>query len=130
MYRIIYNKISGNITLCRMMNDIQLNRYLDTNKNSGSIDGSIAARDITNFWVNPQTLTLEPKPAKQINISVYIRTKRFVALAESDWTQLPDSPISEEMRTAYAQYRQAWRDLPANSTSINNIEDIQWPVKP
>lgn len=112
------------------MSDAQLSRYLNVNKNSASLDGSIATRDIKNFWVNPQSLTLEPKPSKPIDIPTYIRTKRVAALAETDWTQLPDSPLSQEMREAYAIYRQAWRDLPDNQGSVNSIEDIQWPVKP
>jgi hypothetical protein len=37
---------------------------------------------------------------------------RLELLAKSDWTQLPDSPLSPELKQAWADYRQALRDVP------------------
>jgi len=37
-------------------------------------------------------------------------------LRECDWTQFADSPLTVEQKQAWATYRQALRDLPANST--------------
>lgn len=34
-------------------------------------------------------------------------------LKDSDWTQLPDSPLSTEKKTEWATYRQVLRDMPA-----------------
>lgn len=48
------------------------------------------------------------------------RNNRLLA---SDWTQLPDAPCD---RQAWAEYRQALRDLPANP----NWPDVEWPVEP
>ena len=39
-----------------------------------------------------------------------IKLWRNAQLALSDWTQLPDAPVD---KTAWATYRQALRDLPA-----------------
>ena len=52
-----------------------------------------------------------------------LREERNRRLAETDYLALPDVTMSEEMRT----YRQALRDLPANTTDPANPV---WPVKP
>ena len=38
--------------------------------------------------------------------------ERNKLLSESDWTQLPDSPLSTEKKAEWATYRQALRDMP------------------
>jgi len=45
-----------------------------------------------------------------------MRRQRDRLLAASDWTQMPDSPLTDEQRAAWATYRQALRDAPANWT--------------
>lgn len=50
------------------------------------------------------------------------RRRRDQLLAASDWTQLPDSPLSEDDRAEWAIYRQALRDLDMDGTS--------WPLAP
>ena len=52
-----------------------------------------------------------------------LRTERNRLLAETDYLALSDSTLTDEMRT----YRQALRDLPANTTDPANPV---WPVKP
>lgn len=56
-----------------------------------------------------------------------MRQQRDALLAQCDWTQLPDSPLSEAKKSEWQTYRQALRDLPANITDIDNIV---WPTKP
>lgn len=53
-----------------------------------------------------------------------IRQKRNDLLAASDWTVLADTPTST---TAWKVYRQALRDLPANTTDPFNPV---WPTPP
>jgi len=53
--------------------------------------------------------------------------KRDLLLLGSDWTQLADAPLSSSKKTEWATYRQALRDLPANTTDIQNP---LWPTKP
>ncbi len=53
-----------------------------------------------------------------------IKLWRNAELAKSDWTQLPDAPVD---KAAWADYRQALRDLPAQG---GNAEDAVLPVKP
>ena len=52
-----------------------------------------------------------------------LRTERNARLAETDYLALADSTLTDEMRT----YRQALRDLPANTTDPANPV---WPTKP
>jgi len=52
-------------------------------------------------------------------------------LSSSDWTQVPDSPLTTEQKAAWATYRQALRDLPANLTGEEiTVEDAPWPTPP
>jgi len=51
-------------------------------------------------------------------------------LNESDWTQMPDSPLTDAKKTEWATYRQSLRDAPVANASITNIDDAVWPTKP
>jgi len=52
-----------------------------------------------------------------------LRSKRNQLLAETDYLALADATLTDEMRA----YRQALRDLPANTADPANPV---WPVKP
>jgi len=52
-----------------------------------------------------------------------LRSRRNRLLAETDYLALVDSTLTDEMR----DYRQALRDLPANTTDPANPT---WPTKP
>jgi len=52
-----------------------------------------------------------------------LRRERNARLAETDYLALSDSTLTDEMRT----YRQALRDLPANTADPANPV---WPTKP
>lgn len=54
----------------------------------------------------------------------HVRTVRNLELAATDWTQLPDAPCD---RKAWAEYRQALRDLP---TQHADPKQLVWPDKP
>ena len=60
----------------------------------------------------------------------YIREKRNRRLLDSDWTQMPDAPLSDSKKAEWATYRQALRDLTNNYTNEDSINDIVWPTKP
>ncbi|KRD58931.1 hypothetical protein ASE40_21195 [Flavobacterium sp. Root935] len=55
-----------------------------------------------------------------------IRATRNTLLTESDWTQVEDSPLSEEKKSAWKNYRQELRDL----TDIDDLTSIVWPIQP
>lgn len=50
------------------------------------------------------------------------RDKRNQLLTDSDWTQLPDTRLTAEQRTAWADYREQLR-----SVDLNNPV---WPQRP
>jgi hypothetical protein len=41
-----------------------------------------------------------------------MRLERDILLTQSDWTQMPDSPLTETKQTEWKEYRQALRDFP------------------
>ncbi len=56
-----------------------------------------------------------------------LRVVRDGKLTDSDWTQLPDSALTDAKKTEWATYRQKLRDLPATET---NYENPTWPTEP
>ena len=56
-----------------------------------------------------------------------LRLQRDALLTQSDWTQMSDSPLTDAKKAEWATYRQALRDLPANTTDPANPT---WPTKP
>ena len=57
------------------------------------------------------------------------RTTRNKLLDDSDWTQMNDSPLSNEVKTAWATYRQELRGI-SDLDEWPNLVDDDWPVKP
>jgi len=53
-----------------------------------------------------------------------VRTQRDALLAETDWTQVADAPVDAQ---AYADYRQALRDVPQQSGFPT---EVRWPTPP
>lgn len=70
-----------------------------------------------------------PAPASSEDRNTLIlkaRVQRNQLIAASDWTQLPDSPISDSARADWAAYRQALRDL----TNASDWPSTTWPTPP
>jgi hypothetical protein len=68
-----------------------------------------------------------------------IRSARNRILVETDWTQMSDSPLTNEKKQEWANYRQALRDLPNSIDDISvyvnenftiRWQDIPWPTRP
>lgn len=55
-----------------------------------------------------------------------VRVTRNALLTETDWTQVEDSPLSEEKKTAWKNYRQELRDM----TDFDDLSTIVWPTQP
>ena len=56
-----------------------------------------------------------------------IREIRNGNLKRSDWTVLPDSPLTDAKKAEWQTYRQQLRDLPTSNT---NPFDIDFPAEP
>ena len=75
------------------------------------------------------TLVEDPDKVAQKTQAAWsqLRTERNARLAASDYTQLQDAHLSAEKKSAWADYRQALRDLPENATDPTQVT---WPVSP
>jgi hypothetical protein len=83
--------------------------------------GQVAIVDLTTEEVaERKTFERDVLPVKQME---FLRAKRNQLLAETDYLALSDMTLSAEM----AEYRQALRDLPANTTDPANPV---FPTKP
>ncbi len=56
-----------------------------------------------------------------------IRRARNRLLASSDWTALPDSPLSDTHKAAWMDYRAKLRDVPQD---FENPGNVIWPHAP
>jgi hypothetical protein len=56
-----------------------------------------------------------------------IRRERDSLLAASDWTQVADAPLTASEKQAWADYRQALRDVPQD---FDSPDDVIWPEAP
>jgi hypothetical protein len=79
----------------------------------------------TQLW-NVATIPVSEKRAR------FMERTRLNLLSQSDWTQVVDSPLSDELKAEYATYRQTLRDLPStiNWDTIESDSEITWPRQP
>jgi hypothetical protein len=56
-----------------------------------------------------------------------IRRQRDELLAKSDWTQMPNAPLTLEQKLAWAEYRQKLRDIPQD---FNDPNKVVFPEEP
>ena len=80
-----------------------------------------------------KTTKAQHKAAYQAGLDATVaeghRTTRNKLLADSDWTQVNDSPLSNELKTAWATYRQELRGL-SDADAWPNLADDDWPIAP
>jgi hypothetical protein len=73
-------------------------------------------------WLyNGSTFSPPPPP---VPTATEVRTERDKLLGSSDWTQVADAPVDQ---AAWAEYRQALRDVPEQE---GFPENVVWPTKP
>lgn len=56
-----------------------------------------------------------------------IKSQRNLLLISSDWTQIPNNPLTQEQQEAWAVYRQELRDVTSQSGYPFNVI---WPTSP
>ena len=65
-----------------------------------------------------------------------LREERNIRLAQTDWTQVSDSPLDTAPTNIWRKYRQALRDLPLSanpkldSDGYLDLSSVEWPTKP
>lgn len=68
------------------------------------------------------------KPIQVTYISIdEIRFQRDILIAKTDWTQLPDAPLTTAQKAKYKSYRTALRDLPQKYVNMQNIINVDYP---
>ena len=85
-------------------------------------------------WAEVQAKMDELRPVEALK---KLRENRDEKLKQTDQYSLPDFPHkSEEVKQAWLTYRQALRDLPANSPDVSidlntgELIGVTWPVPP
>jgi len=86
------------------------------------------ARSHPNAWL--PFVSAEDRAQEALNeVASANRETRNQLLSDSDWTQIPDSALTDEARALWVTYRTALRDLTAHD-NWPNLEDADWPTKP
>ncbi len=72
----------------------------------------------------PEMPEYNPDAQAAEQLAEEIRTERDRLLSASDWTQVADAPVDQ---AAWAEYRQALRDVPERE---GFPENVVWPTEP
>ena len=76
---------------------------------------------VSSDYSPPTNQDLENKRAQEQD------SKRDKLLQESDYTQLPDVPLTDEKRSEWVTYRASLRDI---SSQSSYPDSVTWPTKP
>lgn len=100
------------------------------NRRAKVVNGDIVLTDIPlappamfMTWVPSEGAWRDTRPIEQVASDV--RDKRNALIAASDWTQLPDVPLTT--KEAWAAYRQDLRDI---TDQPGYPLDVVWPTPP
>ena len=70
-------------------------------------------------------------PAVEFDMAMEdLRAKRNKDLQDSDWTQLPDNTLTSEQRNAWMQFRTELRNITNGITTVEQVNNIDYPDKP
>ena len=59
-----------------------------------------------------------------------LRQRRNTLLSASDWTQLPDTTLTNAQKQAWMQYRTELRNITNGLTTVEQVQAIVFPTKP
>ena len=59
-----------------------------------------------------------------------LRAKRNRDLQDSDWTQLPDNTLTSEQKNAWMLFRTELRNITDGLTTVEQVNNIDYPDKP
>ena len=86
------------------------------------------ARSHPNAWL--PSVSAEDRAQEALDeVASTNRNTRNRLLSDSDWTQIPDSALTDEAKALWVTYRTALRNLPAHE-NWPNLEDAGWPTQP
>jgi hypothetical protein len=82
--------------------------------------------DVVECWHEVVQKTSEQIVQTQNLLMMDLRNRRNDILLRSDWTQLPNAPLTEIKKLEWENYRQQLRDFP----NTVNLANIIWPTEP
>ena len=93
------------------------------------------ADTITQYVSDKTECSTEYRALVESSLWNVVRIDRDKLLAESDWTVMPDSPLSTSKQNEWKTYRQSLRDIPPGSVPTideqqNIVSGLTWPTKP
>lgn len=113
---------------------------IDNGKFPEGADLDIYIRGFLPSWVTERAVELQTGvtngdsirnliPAKtqiqqDIDIGRVVRMERHRLLSQTDWTQLPDNPLSYQEKEDFKIYRQSLRDI------TKDLDNVVWPINP
>ena len=59
-----------------------------------------------------------------------LRAKRNKDLQDSDWTQLPDNTLTSAQRNAWMLFRTELRNITDGLTTVEQVNNVDYPDKP
>lgn len=88
-------------------------------------------RDDTHKLVNGEFVEIVQTDAEALEeMWLSVRTIRAGRLKESDWTQMPDSPLTADQRSEWQMYRQQLRDITDDYAHATSGDQVVFPVLP
>lgn len=132
----IYNQQTGQIINAGICLDIDVQIVPE-----GCLISEIESNPTTQYIKNNSVKNIPPKPNFECEFDFlteswvpsrqkqcdYINFQRRVLLTNSDWTQIPNNPLTPEQQQAWAVYRQELRDVTSQSGYPFNVI---WPTPP
>ena len=98
--------------------------YIVTDSGRETVISAASEQEAIEKYQTPVFESDEQKLAARWDV---IRYKRDQLIAETDYTQVADSPLSPEKKAEFTAYRQALRDIPQ---TYSDPDAVVWPEKP
>lgn len=90
-------------------------------------EGEVATWTGSGWNVVTKEIVIEPETEPELVTWDLIRQIRTAKLASCDWTQIPDTPLTETKRAEWVAYRQVLRDI---TEIFISPETVIWPDEP
>ena len=124
---LLYNNATG-LIMSRVKPDAKAQAIANANSEYSVVSES--GYEGQQFYINGSFVNNANEKTQAILYEGYLsdlRTERNKLLAQSDWTQANDSPLTDSKKVEWASYRTLLRDLPNNTSDPANPS---WPEKP
>jgi len=93
------------------------------------VDGVLV--DLTTEEENFRNQEIAEHNANALNRALDIlRQKRKPLLLQSDWTDLPNAPLTDEKKSEWQTYRTNLRNITNGLTTVEQVEAVEFPEKP